>query len=233
MAKYTIELYKLLDEESGFKDMIISAFNSFNLLNDVGNKHRQKLWEDFVARYEFCEIGFETPALFVRYLKNRTREVVNKYDYKFVYLDELLSREIVVAGKTTTTVEYGKTTHTKDEPNYNETNSGSDETTNDEKIITDDTPQKGININEAFSNERFASGMEHSKSSGSVDYGMDKHIHGITKDESITDGGRDKTIVETTPISNSFDNIEKIKNIIYNYDNEFIEEFKDLFMLVY
>lgn len=234
MAKYTIELYKLLDDESGMKDIIKGTWNSNVILtNDSGNAHAKKLWEDFVSKYELCEIGFETPALFVRCLKNRIREVVNKFDMKFIYLDELLAREIVERGKTNTKVKYGKTVLTVDDPNYQEQNSGTDHTENETKTIGDETPHKGINIDSAFSSEMYASDMQHQKSASDLDYGLNRHIHGKTKDENITEGGTDETEVTTTPVFDSFEKIEKLKNLTLNYDNEFINEFKDLFMMIY
>lgn len=258
MANYTIELYKLLDTESEFHQSIKNAWDSINFDDDYNNEHREKLFEDFKAKYYFSEIGFETPAIFVIELRNKMREVHNKYNSRFLFLSELISREIDEKGKVTVITEYGKKTKYNQTQDLTESHSGTDQTTGDltktgtehesseNRSIKDSTPEKGININTEFNSNTYADELNHSKSSNDITFTNrnDHSVASVNHGEIIgTTGtlrggldeltGSDKVTTEKQDPHNMFDELEKFKNALFNLDNEFIEEFKDLFMRVF
>lgn len=261
MAKYTIEFYKLNDPVNpgiGFHNKIKEAFESIAFTNDYNNEHRTKLYEDFCAKYALHEIGFETPALFVMQLENKMRELYNKYDVRFYTLIDIISRDLKEPAHTVVTTTWGKhqnydvsqdsnddTTGT-DKNTGHVTRSGSQTDTNDTRSIHDATPNKGINIDTAFAQNQYADDLTHSKSTDTttynnvkddqyaeVEHGQKVRHHGTIKGGSEWLSGQD--IVDTTA-GHGYDmlaELEKFKTAAFSLDNEFIEEFKDLFMQVF
>lgn len=85
MAKYTIELRRLCDiytrdtVESWFKDYELSDYlttNEIEVITDRGTWTKDKLAKMIVNHYFMREIGLETPALFIHYVKSTMNEIM-------------------------------------------------------------------------------------------------------------------------------------------------------------
>lgn len=85
MAKYTIELRRLCDiytrdtVESWFKDYELTDYlttDEIQVINDRGTWSKDKLAKKIVDKYFMREIGLETPALFIHYVKVQMNEIM-------------------------------------------------------------------------------------------------------------------------------------------------------------
>lgn len=85
MAKYTIELRRLCDlytrdtVESWFKDYELSDYlttEEIEVINTRGTWSKDKLAKKIVDKYFMREIGLETPALFIHYVKVQMNEIM-------------------------------------------------------------------------------------------------------------------------------------------------------------
>ena len=85
MAKYTIELRHLCDiytrpvVESWFKDYELSDYltaDEIQVITDRGTWSKDKLAKKIVDKYFMREIGLETPALFIHYVKVQMNEIM-------------------------------------------------------------------------------------------------------------------------------------------------------------
>ena len=87
MAKYTIELRKLCEiysretVESWFKSYEISDYlrpHEIQSIENAGLWNKDKLARKIVDHYFMREIGFETPALFIHYVKVTMQEIMEE-----------------------------------------------------------------------------------------------------------------------------------------------------------
>lgn len=82
MAKYTVELYKLINEW-GY-DIWDFTWSIPNLTSD----QITQLKDLFVDKYYFREIGLETPDLFLKYFQNKWNLLCYKYNILFGIYNE-------------------------------------------------------------------------------------------------------------------------------------------------
>lgn len=85
MAKYTIELRKLCEiysrdtVESWFRDYELSDYltaDEISVINDRGTWTKERLAKKIVDNYFMREIGLETPALFIHYVKMKMNNIM-------------------------------------------------------------------------------------------------------------------------------------------------------------
>ena len=85
MAKYTIELRRLCDiytrdtVEGWFKDYELSDYltsDEIDVITERGTWSKDKLAKKIVDYYFMREIGLETPALFIHYVKNTMNNIM-------------------------------------------------------------------------------------------------------------------------------------------------------------
>ena len=85
MAKYTIELRRLCDiysretVESWFKDYQLSDYltqDEINVITERGTWTKDRLAKKIVDKFFMREIGLETPALFIHYVKVKMNEIM-------------------------------------------------------------------------------------------------------------------------------------------------------------
>lgn len=88
MSRYTIELrgvaqlFSREEIESWFKDYELTDYltqEQIDTINEHGLWSKDKLASKIVNHYWMCEIGFETPALFRHYAKQRMQELMEEY----------------------------------------------------------------------------------------------------------------------------------------------------------
>ena len=88
MSRYTIELrgvaqlFSREEIESWFKDYELTDYltqEQIDIINEHGLWSKDKLASKIVNHYWMCEIGFETPALFRHYAKQRMQELMEEY----------------------------------------------------------------------------------------------------------------------------------------------------------
>lgn len=85
MSKYTIELRRLCDiytrptVESWFKDYELSDYltqDEIDVITERGTWTKDRLAKKIVDKYFMREIGLETPALFIHYVKVKMNEIM-------------------------------------------------------------------------------------------------------------------------------------------------------------
>ena len=95
MAKYTIELRKIIDifgraeVENWFKDYNIANYLTTEQIEQIENANvwsKERLATKIVDHYFMREIGFETPALFKHYAKITMQEIMERYLQKIYYI---------------------------------------------------------------------------------------------------------------------------------------------------
>lgn len=88
MSRYTMELrgvaqlFSREEIESWFKDYELTDYltqEQIDTINEHGLWSKDKLASKIVNHYWMCEIGFETPALFRHYAKQRMQELMEEY----------------------------------------------------------------------------------------------------------------------------------------------------------
>ena len=82
-------------------DKVKSIFNQFPAYQS-GDNAVTTVYELFIERYKFREIGAETPSIFAHYCEDRTRELYVKYSWKLQLYNQqynkLMERSTTLAG---------------------------------------------------------------------------------------------------------------------------------------
>lgn len=151
MAKYTLELRELFEPikfnpplysreqvESWFKDYKLSDYltqEQINVIEENNIWSKDKLAKKIVDHYYMRELGFETPALFIHYVKVTMNEIMEKY-LPLIYSANINYDPLV-------NVDYTETFNR----NADSTNTGTSTSNSNSSglSINSDTPQKQIN----------------------------------------------------------------------------------------
>lgn len=136
MSRYTTQLRFLIDlvgeneVKSWFTDYELTDFltqDEIDVINERGTWNKDKLAQKIINHYYTKEIGYETPALFKHYVKERTLELMEEY-LPLIYSAAIKYDPLV-------NVDFTET--------FNQSDSGS--TSGSGIAIDSDTPQGNIN----------------------------------------------------------------------------------------
>lgn len=136
MSRYTTQLRFLIDlvgeneVKSWFTDYELTDYltqDEIDVINKRGTWNKDKLAQKIINHYYTKEIGYETPALFKHYVKERTLEIMEEY-LPLIY---------------SAAIEYDPLVNVDFTETFNQSDSGS--TSGSGIAIDSDTPQGNIN----------------------------------------------------------------------------------------
>lgn len=202
MAKYTITIKTLIENNFDF------GLQDYPIFNE---SYRQILNNNILNYYYENEIGFETPALFKKYLNNTMALIMNKYNTLYKAQEKLLEN---LLDNVNLKERYTRNTN-------NQTNSNSNSNSNNKNLFQD-TPQGKLDFTE-LENQSWATNYNISKSN---------------IDDMSTSTGEGEEVFERTITGNngnkySIEVFKEIKNNFFNIDELIIEELQTLFMGVF
>lgn len=228
MSKYTIELrsLKMLYGEdtvkSWFKDYNIEDYltaEEIAVISERGTWSKDRLANKIYNHYFMREIGFETPALFRLYVKNRMNEVMEEY-LPLIYSASIEYDPLV-------NVDYSETFEQTD----NSTTSGSSSSTSNSSgsglTINSDTPQGEI------SKANILAGNYASSTAGTEN---NNEVTDETESEGESNAEREYTkhVQGNSGVSATAQKmIEQYRDNIRAIDREIIDHLNDLFMGIY
>ena len=202
MAKYTITIKTLIDNDFDF------GLQDYPLFNE---SYREILNNNILNYYYENEIGFETPALFKRYLNNTMALIMNKYNTLYKAQEQLLENLL-----DNVNLKERYTRGTSNSTNSNSTSSS------DNKNLFQDTPQGQLDFSE-LEQQNWATNFNISKST----------IGDFSNSEGTGEEVFERTIVGNNGNKYSIEVFKEIKNNFFNIDELIIEELQTLFMGVF
>lgn len=215
MAKYTLELYQMLQDKN---------FNLFDFDYDFycdNDSIKRNFEAKFEHHYLFHEIGAETIQRFKLMLQSRLN-IIMPY-YQQLYITELRCRNIdfMVNKDYTESV-------IRELQSVNENNIASNSSTQSNSVDRG----KESNINNGVSNVSITNALtgenEIKSNSDNTDISNQKSKHNGNELEKITNTGKGNI-----GITSSADLLKGWREVIINLDKLIIDECYDLFMLVY
>lgn len=240
MAKYTIELRKVIDlfgreeVENWFKSYNLNDFLTAEQIAVIQSQNvwsKDKLARKIVDHYFMREIGFETPALFRHYAKVTMNEIMEEYLLKiytkFLEYDPLSSVDYVE--------EYTRTIDVASESEGNTDGSSNSTSSNEASSlnVSSDTPQGQINKQDILNGD-YASSTNASDTESSI-------TDVTTTETSSTNKGSSNTLEKYTH-SMKGDNgvivtnqylVREFRELAQSFDLEIIEKLNKLFMGLY
>ena len=215
MAKYTLELYQMLQD----RNFELFDFN-YDFYTD-NDSIRRNFEDKFKQHYLFHEIGAETVQRFKLMLQARLNIIMPKYSQ--LYLTELRCKDIdFMVNKDYTE------TFTRE---MNSTNTNNVDTQSTSKEDSRDNTKES-NINNGISTVSLDSGVtgenEIKSVSNSSDNSSQESINKNVESETRTNTGKGNI-----GITSSADLLKGWREVIINIDKMIIDECYDLFMLVY
>ncbi len=229
MAKYTIELRKIIDlysrseVESWFKDYELSDYLTTEQIATISNANvwsKDKLAKKIVDNFYTREIAFETPALFELKAKVKMSNIMDKY-LPLIYTNSISYNpleDINVNASESRTINNTNTNSLTSNSTSSNTNSGSG------LLVNSNTPQGQISKTNILNGE----------------YATNTSANENTNTSSITDTSTSSTngtnnTTETLTKSNSGNNRSKqellleYRKTIINIDEMILKELNDLF----
>lgn len=229
MAKYTIELRKIIDlysrseVESWFKDYELSDYLTSEQIATINNANiwsKDKLAKKIVDNFYTREIAFETPALFELKAKVKMSNIMDKY-LPLIYTNSISYNpleDINVNASESRTINNTNTNSLTSNSTSSNTNSGSG------LLVNSNTPQGQISKTKILNGE----------------YATSTSANENTNTSSITDTSTSSTngtnnTTETLTKSNSGNNRSKqellleYRKTILNIDEMILKELNDLF----
>ena len=207
MAHYTITVRTLMD--NGF-DFGLQNYPIFD------ESYRATLNKNILEYYLEEEIGFETPALFKRYLNNRMKLIMPKYNLMYPAIKEILENP-------TSNMSLHETFKAKGESTGNSKSTSN--STSKNNSLYQDTPQGKINMIDLDHNQVYA-----------TNFSTDKINSDINTDNNSTSIGTNEYVKNIVGNSGNKYNIEimdKISTKLKSIDQLIIEEISDLFMGIF
>ena len=202
MAKYTITIKTLIDNDFDF------GLQDYPIFNE---SYREILNNNILNYYYENEIGFETPALFKRYLNNTMALIMNKYNTLYKAQEQLLENLLDNVNL--------KERYTRGTSNSTSSNSNSN---SNNKNLFQDTPQGRLDF------------VELELQNWATNYTMSKSD---IEDKSTSEGTGEEVFERTITGNNgnkySIEIFKEIKNNFFNIDELIIEELQTLFMGVF
>lgn len=229
MAKYTIELRKIIDlysrseVESWFKDYELSDYLTSEQIATINNANiwsKDKLAKKIVDNYYTREIAFETPALFEMKAKVKMSNIMDKY-LLLIYTNSLNYNpleDINVNASESRTINNTNSNRLTSNSTSSNTNSGSG------LLVNSNTPQGQISKTNILNGEYATSTSANENTNTSS----------ITDTSTSSTNGTNKT-TETLTKSNSGNNRSKqellleYRKTIINIDEMILKELNDLF----
>lgn len=229
MAKYTIELRKIIDlysrseVESWFKDYELSDYLTSEQIATINNANiwsKDKLAKKIVDNYYTREIAFETPALFELKAKVKMNNIMDKY-LPLIYTNSISYNpleDINVNASESRTINNTNTNSLTSNSTSSNTNSGSG------LLVNSNTPQGQISKTNILNGEYATSTSANENTNTSS----------ITDTSTSSTNGTNKT-TETLTKSNSGNNRSKqellleYRKTIINIDEMILKELNDLF----
>lgn len=216
MSRYTTELRSVCDlfsreeVEGWFKDYELSDFltqDEIDVINERGTWTKDKLAKKIVDHYFMNEIGYETPALFRHYAKERMQLLMEEY-LPLIYSAAIKYDPLV-------NVDYTETYHGQDNGNTN----GTSNTTG--LAVNSDTPQGQV------SKESILAGNYATSTTGTDTDTSSNANSSNTSDSTKTVKGNSGVITTAQRMVQQYrDNIRAI-------DREIVNKVNDLFMGIY
>lgn len=199
MAKYTITIKTLIDNDFDF------GLQDYPIFNE---SYREILNNNILNYYYENEIGFETPALFKRYLNNQMALIMGKYNPIYKAQEQLLEN---LLDNVNLKERYTRSTN-------NLTNSTSNSNSKNKNLFQD-TPQGRLDFTE-LENQQWA-----------TNYSMaNSNIDDVS--ESTGEGQEifERTITGNNGNKYSIEVFKELKNNFVNVDMLVIEDLQELFM---
>ena len=218
MAKYTIELYKLFENENSFK---VFDFD-YNFYREDLKEEFEKYFLDF---FYFNEIGFETIGRFKKALQNRLNVISNYYKEYYKTCEEVFTRNMMNTKEIKEEFIREVISNNQTNINHNDTNISSGRSNNEN--IFSSTPKGKIDNLEKYMTEAT----------------IDKNNHNVTNEnsggsesESNNNLNEKTTFISEGNLGVSSDGflIEKWREVIVDINYKICnDELRDLFMLIY
>lgn len=212
MAKYTITIKSLIDNNFDFKMTTYSIFDE---------TYRQTLNNNILMHYYENEIGFETAELFRVYLNQRLNEIMPKYNALYQAQKHLLDNNLLFNNVNVTESLQGSNTTTTSS-NSTSTNTGS----SSNKNLFQDTPQGEIASTD-IDNQKWATNLTLDSNSTS------NTIEDYNSGSGSGTNAYIKTIIGNNGGKFNIDLLNDIKNNLMNIDLMVINELYDLFMQIF
>lgn len=224
MAKYTIELRKIIDlysreeVENWFKDYDLKDFltdEEIQVIEDRGTWTKDKLATKIVDFYFMREIGFETPALFKHKAKVKMLEIMEE-KLPLLYSSSIKYDPLV-------NVDYTETYNR----NINDrgTQSSSSRNNSNGLTINNNTPQSNINKADIL-NGKYASETQAGESTSSVNDNSNSETNSNETSSKNVKGNSGVSATAQAMIKQYRQNIRAI-------DKEIIDELNILFMGIF
>lgn len=259
MSKYTTEVRYFLENQSGLNEST-GYKNIDDILDKTWSKvfttnceffdesYRKILCKKILKHYYMREIGFETVGLWIYYMNMKLEEIIPYYNqlYKSTLLEfnpfydvDVTRKHDVSKGETSSSDRDNKqtnTSETKVNGSGSKTSSGNDT----KKDLYSDTPQgalTGVESETYLTNARKIS-VENSNSENSSNTSTNNYTDNSTLTENNT-SKKDSTenYVETVlgkqGTENYSDLLNKFRSTFLNIDMQVIDEFNDLFLLLW
>ena len=205
MAKYTITIKSLLDNNFDFKMDTYPIFDE---------NYRETLNQNILYHYYENEIGFETAPLFRFYLNQKLNEIMPYYNELYKVQKKLIEDNLLLNNvNLTEELQGSNTTQTSSESH----------STNNGKNLFQDTPQGNVSSQDIDDSNVYATNLtldrtsidDNSSSGGS---GTNNYI---------------KTIIGNNGSKFNIDVLKDIKNNLMNIDLMIINDLNELFMGIY
>lgn len=220
MATYTTTLRKVCEEYG--RDKIKECFMDYELtdylteyeigiIESRGTWSKERLADKIINHYYFREIGFETPEMFMYYVRNHMKEIMDEY-LQLIYsasikIDPLINVDYTESYKMSKS---GDT-------------SGSTNSSSSGLSVNSDTPQGQINKDEILKGKYASSTGAGESSSSGTDTGKYSGMENWERRKVGNDG-----IMATQQAL-----IKQFRKIIIGIDKDIIKECNVLFMGIY
>lgn len=205
MSQYTTEIRWLVESGWNF------GLNEYPIFDET---YRAGLNQKIIDHYYFREIGFETAALFTRFLNRKMNEIMPYYNQ--LYLSEKIKIEPL------TRLDYSETYKRNNEITANTTNDSSQ--TSSSKNVSSDTPQGLLSIGDIES-ETYATDATLANDSSTA--------NAKTNQTSTTIDNYIKTIVGNNAVRTDSEMLKEFRETFLNIDMMVIDELSDLFLNLY
>ena len=207
MAQYTITIRSLMDNGFNF------GLNDYPIFDE---NYRATLNNNILEYYLEEEIGFETPALFKRYLNNRMKLIMPKYNAMYSSIQEILENP-------TSNMSLHETFKAKGESS-GDVNSLSTSLNKDNNLFQE-TPQGSLKMSDLDNDNVYATTFSTNKNTSNVN--SNSTSNSIGTNEYV------KNIVGNSGNKYNIEIMEKITTNLKSIDQMIIEELSNLFMGIF
>lgn len=220
MAHYTITIKSLIDNNFDFQ---LTEYPIFD------ENYRNTLNQNILYHYYENEIGFETPALFRFYLKQKLNEIMPYYNELYKVQKKLIDENLLLNNVNITENLQGTNTNNTTTSASSQSNSSNNGTSNNKNLFLD-TPQ-GDEYKGTINDTNYATNVtfDNNTSNNTI---QDTSSNSGTANVSGTNAYI-KTIIGNNGGKFNIDILNDIKNNLMNIDLLIINELNDLFMQIF